>query len=41
MKLSDMRTGMIVITRNHEIFVVLRDLYHCGTIQNFFWNPHD
>ena len=41
MKLSDMRTGMIVITRNREIFVVLRDLYHCGTIQSLFWNPHD
>ena len=41
MKLSNMRTGMIVVTRNHEIFVVLRNLYHWGSIQNFFWNPHD
>ena len=41
MKLSDMKTGMVVITRNHEVFVVLRDLYHCGAIQNLFWNPHD
>ena len=41
MKLSEMRTGMVVIARNHEVFVVLRDLYHCGSIQNLFWNPHD
>ncbi len=41
MKLSDMKTGMVVIARNHEVFVVLRDLYHCGSIQNLFWNPHD
>lgn len=41
MKLSNMKTGMVVITRNHEEFVVLRDLYNGGTIQNLFWNPHD
>lgn len=41
MKLSNMKNGMVAITRNHEVFIVLRDLYHCGTIQSFFWNPHD
>ena len=41
MKLSNLKTGMVVITRNHEVFVVLRDLYHWGSIQNLIWNPHD
>ena len=41
MQLADLKTGMIVITRNHKIFYVLRDILNGGCIQNILWNHGD
>ena len=41
MKLSDLRTGMFVITRNHDIYLVLRDFLSYGSTGNLFWKYGD
>ena len=41
MQLADLKTGMIVITRNNNVFYVLRDFLNGPSMKNLIWNRGD
>lgn len=41
MQLADLKTGMIVITRNNKVFYVLRDFLNGPSMKNLIWNRGD